>query len=93
MNTQSYSVGIEESIKNKLSYEWKNLYRQLNSLDVHEKGSVTKKQFEDALKTTGVFLSNEDIKYLQDNYCGPLKDANNKGQINYDKVSQEMGLH
>ena len=78
---------MEESIKNKLSYEWKNLYRQLNSLDVQEKGAVTKKQFEDALRTTGVFLSNEDIKYLQDNFGGTYQDSNNKGLINYDKVS------
>jgi len=78
---------LEESIRNKLSYEWKNVYRHLNSVDVHEQGTVTKKQFEDALRNTGVFLSNEDIKYLQGTFGGSQKDMNNKGLINYDKVS------
>ena len=32
-----------DQIKNKLSYEWKNVYRQLNSADVGESGVTNKK--------------------------------------------------
>lgn len=36
---------------------------------------------------TGAFLSNHDIKHLQDTY------GNKDGMINYEKMSNELGLH
>lgn len=33
-------------LKNKLSYEWKNIYRSLNTIDLNSSGLVTKKEFE-----------------------------------------------
>ena len=57
------------------------MYRQLNSSDVVESGKVNKKQLEEALRKTGVFLSNEDIKVIQDKF------GDHQGTINYDKLS------
>ncbi len=59
---------VLDQIRNKLSYEWKNVYRQLNSSDVADTGKINKKQLEDALRKTGVFLSNEDIRNIQEKF-------------------------
>ncbi len=63
------------------------MYRQLNAYDISGSGTVSKKHFEDALRSTGVFLSNEDIRYLQDNY------GDNNKNFKYDQISQSLGLH
>ena len=68
-------------MKHKLSYEWKNIYRILNTNDTSERGLTNKKKLEDALKTTGVFLTNEDIRALQETF------GNAKGFIDYEKMS------
>ena len=36
-------------MKLKLQYEWKNIYRTLNSKDFDTTGTATRKQFEEAL--------------------------------------------
>lgn len=82
-------LDLQGQIRSKLQYEWKNVYRYLNNADTSQTGTVTRKQFEGALSKTGVFLSNEDVKYLQDNYG----DESNHKNIKYDVMSQSLGLH
>ncbi|CDW71436.1 UNKNOWN [Stylonychia lemnae] len=86
INTRNNPSNLQGQVRQKLQYEWKNLYRSLNGKDLNENGTVSKKQFEDALKTTGVFLTNEDMKYLSENFG----DSNS---IKYDQISQNLGLH
>eukprot|EP00347_Sterkiella_histriomuscorum_P012608 403367915 len=78
---------LHQQIRQKLEYEWKNIYRCLNNSDQKQNRTITRKQFEDALSKTGVFLSNEDVKWLQDNYGDSHKN------IQYDVMSQSLGLH
>ena len=44
-----------EVIKAKLEYEWKNIYRALNSIDMNSCGMVSKKEFIDWVQRNGVF--------------------------------------
>ena len=37
---------INEGIRVKLSYEWRNIYRSLNTIDLNSSGLVTRKEFE-----------------------------------------------
>jgi Ca2+-binding EF-hand superfamily protein len=80
-------VELAEQLRVKLQYEWKNIYRQLNQQDSAEKGLVQRRAFEDAIRATGVFVSNEDLRYMQDTFG----DTNNN--IQYDKMSKDIGLH
>jgi len=76
-----------DQLRNKLSYEWKNIYRLLNSKDIEEQGQAPLKAFESALKSTGVFLTSEDMKKIQEKY------GDNRSNINYDQLSKDLGLH
>ena len=52
---------VLESLKQKLAYEWKNIYRQLCDLDKQLTGSVTMGQFAEAVNKSGSYLTKEDI--------------------------------
>lgn len=74
------------AIKQKLAYEWKNIYRTLNSIDLTSSGFVTKKEFVDALQKHNVFLTRDEVSKL-------LKKYSKDGDINYLRISTELGLH
>lgn len=76
-----------DSIKTKMQYEWKNIYRMLSSNDVHENGIISVRKFDEILQANNSFISNEDLKNLQEKF-GSNKDKT----INYLKLSEELGL-
>ena len=47
---------------------------------------MTRKQFEEALHETNVFLTNEDIRYVLDKF-------GKNGHVDYERMSRDMGLH
>lgn len=49
-------------IKSKLSYEWKNIFRQLSSIDLNQSGVVTKGEFIRTLHKNRVTLTREEVK-------------------------------
>ena len=55
-------------VRQKLQYEWKNIYRQLSSQDTSDSGVIGKKQFDDILLNCSVFISNEELKVLADRF-------------------------
>lgn len=75
-----------DAIKQKLEYEWKNIFRSLNTIDLNSSGCVTKKEFMNSVQKHGVFLSRVELNKLFQKYC---KD----GEVNYIRISSELGLH
>lgn len=75
-----------EVIKSKLEYEWKNIYRALNSIDINSCGMVSKKEFIDCVQKNGVFLSRDELEKL-------IKRFSINGEVNYIKISNDLGLH
>jgi hypothetical protein len=75
-----------DSLKQKLAYEWKNVYRSLNSIDLNSSGYVTKKEFTSAIHNNGVFLTRDELAKL-------LKKYSKNGEVNYVRISNELGLH
>ena len=69
-------------MKNKLQYEWKNVFRILNKRDTSDSGDTNPKHFEQALRSTGVFLSTEDLRRVTEHYGDKTT-----GKINYSKMS------
>ena len=49
-------------------YEWKNVYRMLNSRSDRGTEVVSRKQFEDCLQLNGVFLSTQEIQFLMEKF-------------------------
>jgi hypothetical protein len=54
----------KDSLKHKLGYEWKNIFRALSLLDSQKSGQINRKQFETTVHKNGVFLAGEDVRYL-----------------------------
>ena len=52
---------INQGLKEKLSYEWKQIYRKLIANDKGNSGKVTVKDFKEALHSTNTFISKEDL--------------------------------
>ena len=75
-----------DAIKQKLEYEWKNIYRSLNAIDLNSSGLVTKKEFANCVNKNGVFLTNDELAKL-------LKKFSQNGDVNYVRISNELGLH
>lgn len=73
-------------LRHKLSYEWKNIYRSLNAIDLNSSGIVTKKEFESCVHKHGVYLSRDELTRIH-------KRFSQNGDVNYYRVSVELGLH
>lgn len=84
-STPFYSK-TNQSIKNKLSYEWKNIYRSLNTIDLNSSGLVTKKEFENWVHKNGAYLSRDELSRIH-------KRFSQEGDIDYYRLSVELGLH
>ena len=63
---------MQEAIKLKLAYEWKNIYRALHMQDAENEGKVTKKVFEAVIHDTKAFLTREELAYIAKKYVDPL---------------------
>ena len=55
---------LERVVKDKLQYDWKNIYRRLNADDVDDTGKVPMSKFEKTLRQTNTFLSKEDLNMI-----------------------------
>ena len=59
---------IDQNLKDKLSYDWKQIYRKLNANDVDNSGRVTVRDFKNALHQTNTFISKEDLDKIETLY-------------------------
>lgn len=75
-----------QAVKQKLEYEWKNVYRSLNTIDLNSSGFVTKNEFINCIQKHNVFLTRDEISKL-------LKKYSQNGDVNYLRISNELGLH
>ena len=57
-------VGLNYDLTQKLSYEWKNIYRSLLAKDVLQKGKVSLETFNEVLESHGVRLTPEELRRL-----------------------------
>jgi len=74
---------LEEGLKIKLSYEWRNIYRHLSSTEGHP----TRKQVVEALSLFKVtHLTNHELKYL-------LEHFGNGTSLDIERASKTLGLH
>jgi len=81
-------VTLEDSIKQKLAYEWKNVFRALTQFDNEKTGIAALATFIKVLHQQKVFLSREELRKLETLFPGT-----GEGFLDYLKLSQEMGLH
>lgn len=60
----TYEAGKGDQLRQKLAYEWKNIFRGLSLQDNKNVGRVGKRAFETTVHQNGVFLSREELLYL-----------------------------
>ena len=79
------------AVRNKLAYEWKNIYRHLAQVEAFPKGEgrVTFKSFQSTLSKLRVFLTKEELSAIYKRF----EDVSNPETINYFKLSKFLGLH
>jgi len=82
----SFFSKTNQVLQQKLGYEWKNIMRSLNAVDLNSSGIVTKKEFENCVHKHGVYLSRDELS----NIC---KRYSQDGDVNYHRISVELGLH
>lgn len=78
---------VEDGIRNKLSYEWKTIYRRLNAGDADNSGRVPMSKFENTLRQTKTFLSREDLTMIRTQY--KAKESGGAA-IDYDQLSKNL---
>ena len=61
---------FEKIMVQKLAYDWKNIYRMLQSLDVENTGQISVFDFEKSCIKAGITLGQADIQRLVKNYGG-----------------------
>ncbi len=79
-------------MKNKLAYEWKNVYRSLVQADTERKGSVAIGTFNKVIHQHKVYLSREELRKIEQLYSNNISNPL-ISEIDYVKISQELGLH
>lgn len=57
---------LEKAISDKLSYEWKNIYRSLVASDTSQTGQVSSNRFNQICLQYNTMLNKEDIQKLTD---------------------------
>jgi len=82
----SFFPKSNDALKQKLEYEWKNIFRSLSSIDINSSGFVTKKEFTTCIEKNGVYLTRDELAKL-------IKAYSHNGEVNYVKISTELGLH
>ena len=76
----------ESSIKQKLAYEWKNIYRGLNLQS--SSGVISKKAFEKTVHQNGVYLTKEELGLLYQRFTHP----SSQDMIDFQQLSQSLGM-
>lgn len=57
-------VGPLDIIKQRLAYEWKNIFRTLTQIDIDNSGSVSSSEFQNAVSKNRVYMTREEFKKL-----------------------------
>ena len=79
---------VKETLRNKLAYEWKHIYKYLARMDIAEDGKVSKANFQQCCEQAGVVnFTTEDLNNTYKVF-GAGDDL-----IDYVQVSKELGLH
>lgn len=81
----------KDSIKAKVGYEWKAIYKYLSRMDIDQLGTVNKQEFKEACSQSGVGLSNDEVKRISLLFA-PASQANSDS-IDYIRMSRELNLH
>lgn len=81
-------VGPLDIIKQRLAYEWKNIFRTLTQIDIDNSGSVSSAEFQSAVSKNRVYMTREEFKKLQS-----IFGEDDPDRINYNSLSQQLGLH
>ena len=77
----------EKTLRGKLSYTWKRIYRYLSNKDQAGTGAVPVKVFQDALHQHQTFLSREEIDGIVRDYGS---EAANPRLVDYNKLSEQL---
>ncbi len=57
-------LGPLDFIKQRLAYEWKNIYRSLAQVDIEGKGKVATSDFQASVSKNRVYMTREEFKKL-----------------------------
>jgi len=76
----------------KLGYEWKNIYRALSLADCNDNGVISISEFVAICDKVKVSIIPNEAKQLLRQF-GDLSENSEEEQINYKKLSQQLGLH
>jgi hypothetical protein len=87
-STNARAHRVRETLRNKLAYEWKHIYKFLARMDIAEDGKVSKANFQQCCEQAGVVnLTAEDV-----NNAAKIFGAGGD-MIDYVLASKELGLH
>jgi len=79
---------VRETLRNKLAYEWKHIYKYLARMDIAEDGKVSKANFQQCCEQAGVVnLTSEDVNNAVKVF------GTEDDMIDYVQASKELGLH
>lgn len=81
-------MGPLDIVKQRLAYEWKNIYRTLTSIDMNNNGKVSSHEFQAAVSKNRVYMTREEFKKIQ-----TLFGEDSGEVINYNQLSSSLGLH
>ena len=65
MASTARSVKLNEDLRTKLAYEWKNIYRALVQADAERKGTIPVGTFNKIIHQHKVFLQREDLRRIE----------------------------
>ena len=98
--TEERAAAFNSELTLKLSYEWKNIYRSLLSMDILHKGQVPVRKFNQALLSHNVTLTKEEIRRLiklsstaSDDRSVMDGEDPMSATIDYAQLSKNLGLH
>jgi len=86
----------ELQIKDKLAYEWKNIFRYLAMNNAEGDDLVDLREFDNVCLRYNASLTNEDMKRLQAWFCEPValdQDPVPPAMLNFRLMSVSLGLH
>jgi len=61
----NHTINSLDFIKQRLAYEWKNIFRTLTNIDLGSKGSVGLSEFATAVTKNRVYMTREELKKIQ----------------------------
>ena len=85
---RNQDLRMQQGLKLKIAYEWRNIQRQLQLQDVEGDGKVIKRIFERVVHEARTFLSREELVYIYRKYSDPL----NEELLDYIRLSRDLAL-